>query len=482
MTKLDVLTTTDTGAEGTTMHALIADLYPICRSITGDGVRATLARIADEIPLNTVEVATGTQVLDWTVPMEWNIRSGYIEGPDGARVVDFANHNLHILGYSCAVDTTVSLETLKQHCFTLPDHPDRIPYRTSYYKEQWGFCLAHAVFEALPEGDYRVVIDADLKEGSLSYGECVLPGTSDEEVLISAHVCHPSLANDNLSGIAVAVALAKHLQKIDHRYTYRFIFAPGTVGAITWLAQNRSTADAVAHGLILACVGDAGHLSYKRTRAGDAEIDRAVELVFAQSGAPHLLHDFTPYGYDERQYNSPGFQMPVGCFMRSGPGGYPEYHSSGDNLDLVEPTYLADSLEKLLAVVTVLEGNCTYTNTAPYGEPQLGKRGLYGAVGGRTDTKALEMALLWVLNFSDGDHDLLAIAARSEIPFVLIREAADKLLDAGLLAGEDTTVAVSKPAPTEAVSKESTDETDFWDDFIESSTEVEEGDVFKDFA
>ncbi len=478
MAKANVLNDIDTGPLGERMKALVAELYPICRSITGDGVRETLHRIGERIPLSITEIPTGTPLLDWTAPKEWNIRGGYIEGPDGTRVVDFADHNLHVLGYSVPVDTTLPLEELKQHCYTRPEDPETIPYRTSYYKEQWGFCLAHNVLERFPEGIYRAVIDSELKDGALTYGECVLPGPGDEEVLISAHVCHPSLANDNLSGIALAVALAEQLRDIDRRYTYRFVFAPGTIGAIAWLAKNRDRVDRLRHGLVLACVGDAGELSYKRTREGYAAIDRAVELIFEETGAPHAVLGFSPYGYDERQYNSPGFKLPVGCFMRSGPGGYAEYHSSNDNLDIVQPEYLADSLEKLLRVVAVLEGNAAYVNTAPYGEPQLGRRGLYGAVGGQTDTKIFELAMLWVLNYSDGEHDLITIAEGSGIPFAVIREAADKLLEAGLLAGDDQEVAA---APV-AADVEGGDDADFWDEFIEGSTEVDEEDVFKDFA
>lgn len=421
---------------GTAMHGLIADLYPICRSITGDGLRETLRRLEAQIPLTVHEVATGTQVLDWTVPREWNIQDAYVKNSRGERVVDFRRSNLHVLNYSVPVRRTVSLAELRAHCFTLPEHPDWIPYRTSYYQEGWGFCLTDRQLQALPEDEYEVMIDSTLVPGHLSYGELVLPGETSDEILISCHACHPSLCNDNLSGVAVATYLARHLAGQRRRYTYRFLFIPGTIGSITWLARNEAVVPRIKHGLVLASVGDSGSLHYKASRRGTADIDRAVAHVLRQTGRPFEVMAFTPYGYDERQYCSPGYDLAVGCLSRTPYARYPEYHTSADDLDFVRPESLADSYATCLAVFDVLEGNGTYVNTNPRGEPQLGRRGLYEAIGGRAEERVNETALLWVLNLSDGRHSLLDIAERSGLPFASIRRAATLLQDRGLLVSQ----------------------------------------------
>jgi aminopeptidase-like protein len=418
---------------GERMHALVARLYPLCRSITGDGVRATLSVVDELIPLRVSEVPTGTEVLDWTVPREWNIRDAYVADATGRRVIDFRESNLHVVGYSVAVDATMSLAQLRPHLHTLPEQPDLVPYRTSYYAPTWGFCLRESTLLALPQGPYRVRIDSTLADGYLTYGEHVVPGRVPEEVIISCHVCHPSLANDNLAAIAVATELARRLAEADPWYTYRFIFAPGTIGAITWLARNVERVHLVRHGLVLACAGDAGQLTYKRSRRGDAGVDRAVAHVLSTSGRPHRLVDFTPYGYDERQFCSPGFNLGVGCLTRTPYAQYPEYHTSGDNPSLVKPWALADTLETLWEITRVLEDNRTYRNLSPYGEPQLGRRGLYDSIGGRSDTKQAQLAMLWVLNLSDGDHSLLDIAERSGLPFGAVSDAARALRDAALI-------------------------------------------------
>jgi aminopeptidase-like protein len=417
---------------GAELHALVERLYPIPRSLTGDGVRETLRVLAEHIDLDVHEVPTGTQVLDWTVPREWNVRAAYVRGPDGAKVVDFADHSLHLVGYSVPVERTMSLAELRPHLHSLPEHPDWIPYRTSYYNETWGFCLAHSVLESLPEGDYEVVIDASLEDGHLTYAECVVPGESEEEVLLYAHVCHPSLANDNQSSLAIATLLARELAARPRRYTYRFLFAPGTIGSITWLALNPEAVARVRHGLVLACTGDPGRPTYKRSRRGEAEIDRALVHLLRAAGA-HRIDEFSPWGYDERQFCSPGFDLPVGCLMRTPHGEFPEYHTSADDLDLVRPEALADTYRRLLAVSDLLERNRAYRNTSPYGEPQLGRRGLYGSLGGDKHGRELQLALLWVLNLSDGQHDLLAIAERAGIPFGTVADAADALREKGLL-------------------------------------------------
>ncbi|HEV8580057.1 MAG TPA: DUF4910 domain-containing protein [Thermoanaerobaculia bacterium] len=426
---------------GEQMLRFIAEAYPICRSITGDGVRRTLALIRERIPLEIHEVASGTPVFDWTVPREWNIRDAWIKDPDGNKVVDFQACNLHVLNYSVPIHAKLPLEELRKHLFTLPDQPELIPYRTSYYKEAWGFCLSHNQFRALPAGEYEVLIDSTLEDGSLSYGELFLAGESDREVLLSTHICHPSLCNDNLSGIAVMTWLARELQgRPRRRYSYRFLFIPGTIGSITWLARNEERAGRIAHGLVAANLGDPGRFHYKESRQGEAEIDRAVVTVLRALDDDYGLDEFVPFGYDERQYNSPGFNLAVGSLTRTPYGRYPEYHTSADNLSFVQPEALGGSLRTYLAVVDVLEGNRRYLNLNPKCEPQLGRRGLYRSIGGDEAGRARELALLWVLNLSDGKHDLLDIAERSTMSFTAIRDAADALLEVGLLreVGEDT--------------------------------------------
>jgi aminopeptidase-like protein len=416
---------------GRDAYELVTELYPICRSITGDGVRRTLDLIGKHVDLERHEVATGTPVFDWTVPREWNVTEAWVAGPDGRRVVDFARSSLHLVSYSSPIRARMTLDELKPHLHTLPEYPDWVPYRTSYYRETWGFCLSHNDYLALADGEYEVCVDTSLADGHLSYGELLLPGQTAEEVLISCHTCHPALANDNLSGIAVAVALARRLQAAPRRFTYRFVFAPGTIGAITWLARNQHQAAAIRHGLVLACLGDAGGFTYKRSRRGDAEIDRAVAAVLGHTGG--RLIDFVPYGYDERQYCSPGFNLPVGSFSRTPHGEFPEYHTSADDLELVSPSSLAGSFTTLLEVLAVLEGNRRYRNTNPHCEPQLGKRGLYRMTGGHKDTRAAELAMLWVLNLSDGGHGLLEVAERSGMPFAALETAAAALQECGLL-------------------------------------------------
>jgi aminopeptidase-like protein len=428
----DLIPELDLPQLGDSMHALITELFPICRSITGDGMRTTLRAITANIPMTIHEVPSGTEVFDWTVPNEWNIRDAYIKNAAGERVVDFQQHNLHIVNYSTPIQRRMTLAELRPHLYSDPQHPEHIPYRTSYYKETWGFCLSHQQLEQLPDGEYEVLIDSTLAPGSLSYGECVLPGASSNEVLISAHACHPSLANDNLSGVVVATMLAQLLHKIERRYTYRFVFIPGTIGSITWLARNEAITSQIKHGLVLTCVGDPAPITYKQSRQTNAAIDRTMQYVLAQRAAPHTTLAFYPYGYDERQYCSPGFNLPVGVLMRSQHGTFAEYHSSADNLNFVQPAALADTLAVLLNVVQVLEGDRCYLNEKPKCEPRLGKRGLYGSLGGAHGA-GFEQALLWVLSLSDGQHSLLAIAERSGLPFATIKRAADALATTDLL-------------------------------------------------
>lgn len=418
---------------GEAMYGLIRELYPICRSITGDGVRETLGQVGHHISLKFHEVPTGTPVFDWTVPKEWNITDAYIKNSNGVRIIDFKKSNLHVLNYSIPIHKKVSLAELREHLFTLPNHTDWVPYRTSYYKENWGFCLSHNQFAALEEDHYEVYIDASLKEGHLTYGEYYIPGESSDEVLLSCHICHPSLCNDNLSGIALCTFLAKHLLRRSLRYSYRFLFIPGTIGAITWLALNEHKVERIKHGLVVAGGGDPGKLTYKKSRQGNAEIDRVVMHALKHSGDPYEILDFSPYGYDERQFCSPGFNLAVGSLTRTPHACYPEYHSSADDLEFVRPSYLADSFMKYLSVLCVLEKNNIYVNQNPKCEPQLGKRGLYREMGGNVESKEIELAMLWVLNLSDGGCSLLDIAERADVPFELIDAAAGLLYNNGLL-------------------------------------------------
>lgn len=411
---------------------LTQQLYPIRRSLTGDGVRRTLDLVQRYIPVQRHEVATGTPVLDWQVPQEWNLRSATITDANGNRIVDTSATSLHVVGYSTPLRATMPLEALRPHLYSLPDRPDWIPYRTSYYSADWGFCLPHRVLARLTEGDYTVSIDADLVDGSLSYGELVVPGASEDVVLITTHICHPELANDNASGMAVATLLAQYILDRPRRLTYRFLFIPGTIGSLTWLSRNPDVIPHIRHGLVLNGLGDSGPLTYKRSRRGDAVIDRAAAHVLRTR--PHELIDFYPFGYDERQFCSPGFNLPVGRLSRSLHGEYPEYHTSADDLTFVRADSLVESFSVLVELVQVIERDRSYANLFPYGEPQLGRRGLYRSLGATVvDRQAAEMALLWVLNLSDDRHSLLDIAVRADLPFASVAEAADRLSTAGLI-------------------------------------------------
>ena len=420
---------------GREMYESVVDLYPLCRSITGEGLRETLRRLQKVMPLSIHEVATGTPVFDWSVPREWNIRDAYVKNSRGERVIDFHESNLHVVHYSTPIRARMPLAELRPHLFTLPGRPDWIPYRTSYYEDTWGFCLSHRRLLELEDGEYEVCIDASLEPGALSYGELLLEGDTPDEVLISAHMCHPSLANDNLAGAALAIHLARELAAVSRRYSYRFLFIPATIGAIAWLSLNEARLHRIKHGMVVACVGDGGPVTYKKTRRGEAEIDRVFARALSESGDPHTVLDFSPYS-DERQFCSPGLDLPVGYLARTAHGGYPEYHTSADDLDLVKPGALADTFGKCLAALGILEGNRTYVSLNPKCEPQLGKRGLYRRAperGPAPDSRAM----LWVLSYSDGGHSLLDIAGRSGMPFQAIRAAAEALAAHDLLVAKD---------------------------------------------
>jgi aminopeptidase-like protein len=419
---------------GDQIFALAAKIYPICRSITGNGVRYTLNELRKHIALEIHEVPTGTEVFDWTIPREWNIRDAYIKNEHGEKIVDFTRSNLHVMSYSVPVRQRMSLSELKEHLYTLPDQPDLIPYRTSYYKENWAFCMAHRQFESLQDEMYDVLIDSTLTEGYLTYGEYLHQGETQDEFLFSAHICHPSLANDNCSGVALLTYLAERMAGLQTRYSYRFLFAPGTIGAITWLARNEDNSQRIKHGLVVSMVGDAGGPTYKKSRRGNATIDRAIVHVLRHSGLKPVVLNFSPYGYDERQYCSPGFDLPVGLFQRSRFGEIPQYHTSADDLDFIRPEHLGESYRLITQIVDVIENDTTYVNLMPKCEPQLGRRGLYNAVGGDKDAAAANMAMLWILNLSDGAHSLLDIAERADLSFEVIRRTAEQLEQHGLLS------------------------------------------------
>jgi aminopeptidase-like protein len=417
---------------GSEMYALISELYPICRSITGNGFRRTMEIIREHVPIEIREVPAGTRVFDWVVPKEWNIKDAYVKNSNGEKVIDFQKSNLHVVSYSTPVSGKFSFGELKDHLFTIPEHPDWIPYRTSYYKEDWGFCLSHKDYLKLGDGVYQVLIDSTLEDGHLTYGELCLQGDRADEVLLSCHACHPSLCNDNLSGVSLLTFAARTIAALRRRYTYRFLFIPGTIGAITWLCLNQEKVSNIRHGLVVTGVGDPGPVTYKKSRRGAAEIDRTALQVLKNSGRDYKVVDFSPYGYDERQYCSPGFDLPVGRLSRTPYGEYPEYHTSADNLDFVRSEHLEGSFSVLMDILFALENNGAYMSTNPKCEPNLGKRGLYSSYGPE------QLAMLWVMNLSDGKNELLDIAERSGMSFRDVLRAASVLFENGLLKGWGT--------------------------------------------
>ncbi|RXP61849.1 DUF4910 domain-containing protein [Lutibacter sp. HS1-25] len=419
---------------GSDITSLIKRLFPICRSITGNGVRETLAILSEKIPLNITETPSGTVVNDWEVPDEWNINEAWIKDSKGNKIICFSNSNLHVLNYSAPINKKVTLSELKEHVFTLPDQPDLIPYRTSYYNKNWGFCMAHnQLIKLKDDEEYTVFIDSTIEPGSLTYGEYLLKGDINQEVILICHICHPSLGNDNLSGIAVATALYNCLKDQKLKYSYRFLFTPATIGSITWLSQNEETIKNIKHGLVLTLLGDEGKFNYKKSREGNTQIDEIVQNVLKLTTKEYKILEFSPYGYDERQFCSPGYNLPVGRLSRTPFAEYPEYHTSADNLDFIKEDKMVESLEKLLNIVSIIENNKNYINLKPKGEPQLGKRGLFRSISGQSNMKNYQMALLWILNQSDGNHSLLDISNKSGIDFDEIKFAADALENVQLI-------------------------------------------------
>ena len=434
MLKLAASTQFDLPTLGKSMHELLCALFPLPRSITGDGLRATISAINDILPLNVSEVPSGERVFDWIVPPEWAIDEAYLEDEAGRRIVDWRESNLHVIGYSEAVDAWFSLDELRPHLHSLPDRPEWVPYRTSYYKRDWGFCIAHRVLGTLPEGRYHAVIRSRLFPGSLTLAETLIPGESSEEILIFAHDCHPSLSNDNLSGVVVAAHLAAYLREQPTRFSYRFVFAPATIGSIAWLARNESVLPRVRAGLVLSLLGAPGPFHYTTSRAGDREIDAAAKHVLATDYPGSCLLPFMPWGYDERQFCSPGIDLPMGRLTRVPNGEFAEYHTSADDTSFVTAEALGEAWLACLRIFEAVERNQYYVNLLPKGEPQLGRRGLYRSIGGYQDVPERQLALLWVLNQSDGNSSMLDIAHKSGLPFRLIGDAADDLEAVGLLA------------------------------------------------
>ena len=444
---------------GKNMHELMIELFPICRSITGNGVRQSLQILQNHISLDISEIPSGTKVFDWTIPREWNINDAYIKNSKGEKIIDFKKSNLHVLNYSTPIRTKLSLQELLPHLHSLPDQPNVIPYRTSYYKENWGFCITHNQLINLQDDEYEVVIDSTLENGSLTYAEFFIQGESNDEVLFSCYTCHPSMCNDNLSGVVLFTFLAKHLKNLSLKYSYRFLFIPETIGAITWLSQNESNVKKIKHGLVAYCVGDPGNSSYKKSRQGNAEIDQIVMEVQKDTGEEHKVVDFFPTGSDERQFCSPGFNLPVGALVRTFASEFSEYHTSADNTEFVKAQYLGDTLSKYVKVITKLEENFgkfkpndkeklgksikekndrIFINLNPKCEPQLGKRKLYHDIGSQIPSQGgkkiiNQFALLWVLNYSDGFHYLSDIVKLSGYDLIDIENSADALVKSHLL-------------------------------------------------
>lgn len=423
-------------ADGAPLWQLMQQLFPLHRSVAGPGLRESLRVIAAHIPLEIHEIPSGTHVFDWHIPPEWTIRAAHITDPTGYRWVDYQASTLHVLNHSQPIRRRMSWDELEPHLHTLPDRPEWIPYRTAFFQETWGFCLAERQRQAMLAAGHRefdVVIDAEFQPGSLSLGELVLPGSSNDECLIHAHICHPSLANDNLSGVVVATYLARHLATRPHRWTYRFVFAPATIGAIAWLWLREQELVAIRAGLVLTLLGGPGAFHYKRSRQDNSIIDRAAQQVMRDRGLGDHVLPYRPVGYDERQFGAPAFQLPIGVLSRTPFGQFREYHTSADNLEFVTPQSLQESFQACLDILTVLEGNDRFENLSPCGEPMLGRRGLYRAFGQSDSRGDLQEAIQWVLNYSDGQHDLLEIAARSGLPFSSVHRAARVLQDYDLL-------------------------------------------------
>lgn len=412
-------------------------LWPVCRSITGAGTRESLHILKKIIPLELHEVPSGQAVFDWVVPREWNIRDAYILTPDGKKIGDFKKNNLHVLNYSIPVDCELSFEELDAHLYSIAEMPDAIPYRTSYYEEAWGFCLSHNERESLPrEGTYKVLIDSSLENGFLTYGDLVLKGETDEEILLTTYVCHPSMANNELSGPLVLAFLYQKIAAMkNRRYTYRFVFAPETIGAIVYLNRHGfHLKEKLRAGYVVTCAGDNAGFVYKRSKQNDHEVNRVALHVLEHCGNAWIAVDFFAGGSDERQYCSPGFNLPVGSLMRSMYGTYKEYHTSLDNKDFVSFEAMEKTIAVYFSIIRLLELNRFYINNLPYCEPQLGKRGLYTSVGGSKEHALNQNKRMHLLSFADGSLDLVSIAEKRGWYALEMEDTIRELEAAGLLS------------------------------------------------
>ncbi len=423
---------------GQEMYALAGRLYPICRSITGEGVRETLKILQEYIPLTVQEVKSGTQAFDWTVPKEWNVKEAYIEDASGKRIVDFKNNALHIVSYSTPVNASMSLAELQEHLYSLPEHPDAVPYVTSYYVERWGFCLPHSLRQSLTEQEYKVVIDSEFKDGSLTYGELLIPGESKKEILLSTYICHPAMANNETSGPVLAAALAQWVMKEKRRYSYRIVFVPETIGAITYISRNLEAlkSNTVA-GYVVTCVGDERTYSFVPSRGGDTLADKVARRVLKRRHPEYTEYSFLDRGSDERQYCSPGVDLPVASIMRSKYGLYPEYHTSLDNMDMISASGFEGSLAVYRECLEMIEKTKRYRALQPC-EPQLSRRGLYHTLltGGQMPEEATQ--LVWqVLAYCDGEHDIADLSELLQVPAEELSPVMDVLIKAGLIAPVD---------------------------------------------
>jgi aminopeptidase-like protein len=416
------------------MEKIFDELWPLCRSITGDGYRNSLNILSKIMPMERFKFESGKKIFDWEIPKEWVIRDAYIVGPDGNKIAEFKKNNLHLMGYSCPYSGRMGLNDLKKHLYSIPDKPTAIPYVTSYYRENWGFCIAHNQFEALADGEYEVYIDSEFVDGYLEIGEAVLSGSTDREVLFSTYLCHPSMANHELGGPILMVYLYEILSNIkNRRFTYRFLICPETIGSLSYLSKRGAhLKEKLDAGYVITCVGDAGALTYKSSRSGDTLSDRAAKIALREV-ENYSLAPFTPFGSDERQFCSPGFNLPIGSLMRTMYGKFPEYHNSQDDKSFIKFSSIIDTLNYYKKIVDIIEGNCYLISRFPFGEPRLGKRGLYDEVSGVMDKKIDTETLMWVLNLSDGEHDLIDIAEKSGKPIDHVMEIANKAEHFGLV-------------------------------------------------
>jgi len=428
------------------LDILLKTLFDINRSLTGEGNRRTFDLLQEIIPLKVFEYACGTSVYDWTIPDEWVIRDAYIKGADGKRLIDFGESNLHVMGYSTPVDQKMYFDELASHLHYLDSNPDAVPYRTSYYKRDWGFCVSKSQFQQLKDapGPFDVFIDSEFKpDGSMAVAELLIPGKNSKEFLVSTYCCHPSMANDNLSGLLTATLLARGLMKVElPQHSWRFVFVPETIGAIAYLQHNEAAMKRLLGGLVVTTCGGPGTLGYKETFLGDHLVDRAIRLAFRDRKVEPIRYSFVPDGSDERQYSSPGFRIPVASITKDKYYEYPQYHTSLDNLDFVNGAQIMQSLELYRDVVRILDGNLVFKSIEPYGEPHLSKRGLYPSTGGyinQPGTDRLEVAeididaMTWLLFLGDGRHDLVTVAERSGLAISRIYSGAKQLSKAGLI-------------------------------------------------